>query len=115
MALNLENIEDIYYIIKEYNLYINEHKINNSELNSGLLIRIINIICKHINSFDNLNVIILFIIYNIVEKKIKIKKDTCKLLYDTLIYLYNNRNKSFLSEIDIDNIKYLIEYYKLKK
>ena len=114
LALKLDNIEEIYYILKEYNRYINENKINKSELNSDLLAKIINFLCKNINSFKNLNVVILFILYNIAEKKREISEDSCILINDTLIYLCNNRKKFFLSKLDINNIKYLIDYFKVK-
>lgn len=114
LALKLDIVEEIYYILKEYNTYINENKINKSELNSDLLDKIINFLCNNINSFKNINVVIFFILYNIAEKKRKISEDSCKLIYETLIYLYNNRKKSFLSKLDINNIKYLIDYFKIK-
>ena len=111
LALNINKIDDIYFVIKKYN-YFNDNKKYKYDLGSELLTKIIKYISIDINSCDNLNDIFKFIINNIVEKKIKIGKDSSKLLFDNLINLYKNRKKNVLSELDIENIKYLIEYFK---
>ena len=113
LALNINKIDDIYYVLKKYN-YFNENKKIKYELSSELLAKIIKGICITINSCDNLNDFLTFIKNNIVEKKIQIEDDTCKLLYDNLINIYKNRTKNSLSELDIENIKLLIEYFKIK-
>ena len=62
LALKLDNVQDMYYILKEYNLFTNENKINKFELNIDLLDKIINFLCRNIYSFKNLNVVFLFIL-----------------------------------------------------
>ena len=116
LAINLNYANEIYYIIKTYNFYCNENEneMKNYKLNSEILSKIIDIICNDINFCENLNSIIFFIKNNICENKIKIKNDSSKLLYSTLLNLYNKKNEFFLSELDINNIKYLIDYFKIK-
>ena len=112
LALNINKIDDIYFVIQKYN-YFNDNKKYKYDLGSELLTKIIKSISIDFNSCDNLNDIFKFIINNIVETKIIIGKDTSKLLFDNLINLYRNIKKNVLSELDIENIKYLIEYFKI--
>ena len=113
-SINLDKANNIYYILKKYNCYMNENNNNKCELNDELLSKIINIISKDENFFENISIIISFCINNISKKKIKIEYDTNKLLYNKLLNSFNQRKELGLSELDIDNIKYLINYFKIK-
>ena len=111
LAINLNQINEIYYIIKAYNFYYDEDKINNCKLQSELLSKIIDIIFNDIISFENISIVLSFIKNNIIDQKIKIKKQSSILLYNTLVNLYNKKNEFFFSLLDIDNIKCLIDYF----
>ena len=115
LALNITKIDDIYFVIKKYNYFIENNNSCKYELSSELLSKILKSICSDINLCDNLNDFFIFIKNNIFEKNIRIDKDSSKLLYDILLNLYKNRTKNFLSESIIENIKYLIEYLKKNK
>ena len=111
-SINSKKVNNVYYVIKKYNSYENQEKNENKcKLNSEILTKIINILCQNIYSCENLNIVFTFIINNIYEKKIKIENDTCKLFHGILKELYDKRKNLCLSDLDIDNIKCLIDYF----
>jgi hypothetical protein len=112
LSINLNKVNNIYYIIKKYIAYINENKNNKYELNHELLSKIIAIIGKDNKFYENLNIIIPFFINNISQKEKKIDTDLCKLIYNCFLNAYNNRKELCLSELEADNIKQLINYFK---
>ena len=110
LAIKSNKVNNIYYVLKKYNLYINENIENKCLLTSEILSEIINILSKNIYLFDNLSYVITFIKYNIFEKKIKIDYHTSKLLEGVLIELFNKRKDLYISESDVNNIKCLLDY-----
>ena len=110
LAIKSNKVNNIYYVLKKYNLYTNENIENKCQLTSEILSDIINILSKNIYLCDNLSYVITFIKYNIFEKKIKIDFHTSKLLEGVLIELFNKRKALYISESDVNNIKCLLDY-----
>ena len=110
LAIKSNKVNNIYYVLKKYNLYTNENIENKCQLTSEILSEIINILSKNIYLCDNLSNVITFIKYNIFEKKIIIDYRTSKLLEGVLMELFNKRKDLYISESDANNIKCLLDY-----
>ena len=110
LAIKTKKVNNIYYVLKKYNLYTNENIENKCQLTSEILTKIINILCQNIFLFDNLSYVISFIKYNIFEKKIIIDYHTSKLLEGVLIEVFNKRKDLYISESDVNNIKCLLDF-----
>ena len=113
ISINLNRATHIYYILKKFNCYMDGNNNNNRcKLDAELISKIINIIGKDENFYDNISIIVSFCINNITKNKMKIGYDSCKLIYNKLLDTYNKKKDLCLSELDIDNIKFLINYFK---
>ena len=110
LAIKSNKVNNIYYVLKKYNLYTNENIENKCQLTTEILSEIINILSKNIYLCDNLSNVITFIKYNIFEKKIIIDYSTSKLLEGVLMELFNKRKDLYISESDANNIKCLLDY-----
>ena len=112
LAIKSNKVNNIYYVLKKYNLYTNENIEHKCQLTSEILSEIINILSKNIYLCDNLSYVITFIKYNIFEKKIIIDYHTSKLLESVLIELFSKRKVLHISESDSNNIKCLLDYIR---
>ena len=63
-AVEIGNIQDVYYVIKKYQLFSEQEEIPSKTLDG-----IMKILCEDILSCENLRLITMFIIKNICEKK----------------------------------------------
>ena len=66
-AVEIGNIQDIYYVIKKYQVTLEK-----DDIPSDVLANIMKILCEDILSCENLRLTIIFIINNICDKNIKI-------------------------------------------
>ena len=109
-AINIGNIQEIYYVIKNY-LLNNNKGIN---LSNKILAKIMEILCKDILLCESLGLIIMFIIKNICEKNIYFNKQLNKVVYDVFSELYNKRKELCLLKKDINYILKITNYFKNK-
>ena len=106
-AVDIGNIQDIYYVIKKYQLS-SEQK----DIPSTLLADIMKKLCEDILSCENLRLITMFIISNICDKKIIFKKKLNKDIYNVFIDLYNKRKELCLMQKDTANILKIAKYFQ---
>ena len=106
-AVEIGNIQDIYYVIKKYQLS-SEQK----EIPSFLLGEIMRILCEDILSCENLRLITMFIITNICDKKKIFKKKLNKEIHNVFIDLYNKRKELCLMKKDAANILKISNYFQ---
>jgi hypothetical protein len=106
-AVEIGNIQDIYYVIKKYQLS-SEQK----EIPSFLLGEIMRILCEDILSCENLRLITMFIITNICDKKKIFKKKLNKDIHNVFIDLYNKRKELCLMKKDAANILKISNYFQ---
>ena len=109
-AINIGNIQEIYYVIKNYLLNNNKGII----LSNKILAKIMEILCKDILLCESLGLIIMFIIKNICEKNIYFNKQLNKVVYDVFSELYNKRKELCLLKKDINYILKITNYFKNK-
>ena len=106
-ALNIGNIQEIYYVIKKYQL----KKENDTEINYNILKGVISILCTDILSCENLRLVMTFIVRNILDKKIVFDKETntkiCKVFND----LYSKRVELCFTKVDLTNILKICNYF----
>ena len=109
-AINIGNIQEINYVIKNY-LLNNKERIN---LSKNILADIIRILCKDILLCENLRLITNFILKNICEKNIVFDKELNKIIYDVFLELYDKRKELCLLNKDINNILKITNFFKNK-
>lgn len=107
LAINIGNIQEVYYVIKNY--ILNKDEII---LSSKTLSNIMKILCKDILLCENLRLIAVFIINNIVNKNILFDKDLNLEIYNTFLELYNQRKELCFLKKDVTNILKIINFFK---
>ena len=110
LAVNIGNINEVNYVIKNYLL-------NNKKgiiLTNTVIADVMRILCKDILLCDNLRLIVMFIIKNICEKKTSFDKELNKVIYDVFLELYKQRKELCLFQQDINSILKIINYFKNK-
>ena len=105
-AVEIGNIQDIYYVIKKYQLS-SEHE----DIPVNVLEGIMKILCEDILSCENLRLITMFILKNICDKKIIFDKDLSKEINNVFFDLYNKRKELCLMNSDITNILKIGNYF----
>ena len=105
-AVEIGNIQDVYYVIKKYQLFSEQEEIPSKTLDG-----IMKILCEDILSCENLRLITMFIIKNICEKKIIFEKDLNKEIFNVFIDLYNKRKELCLMKTDVTNILRIANYF----
>ena len=106
-ALNIGNIQEIYYVIKKYQL----KKENDTEIGYNILKGVINILCTDILSCENLRLVMMFIIKNILNKKIVFDKETNTKVYKVFTDLYNKRMELCFTKVDLTIILKISNYF----
>ena len=109
-AINIGNIQEINYVIKNY--LLNEK--GGINLSKKVLSNIISILCKDILLCENLQLITNFIIKNICEKNIFFDEELNKVIYDVFLELYNKRKELCLLNKGVNNILKIINFFKNK-
>ena len=112
LACKGKNIQDLYYIIKHYQLNssssINYDKYNISD---KLLGKILLVLSEDLLECNNLLVITNFIINTVVNKKKKINKDEGKIIGNSFNELYFKRIELGLSKEEIENIYQIVNFF----
>ena len=115
LACNEKNIQELYYIIRHYQLNCysssNYDKYNQYNLNNELLENILIVLSEDLLECENLLVIINFIIKNICEIKREINKDAGKKFGNAFNELYFKRMELGLSKEEIENIYQIVNYF----
>ena len=107
IAVNIGNIQEIFYVIKYY--LLNKDEIN---ISKNILANIIGIICKDILLCENLRLICVFILKKICEKNIIFDKELNKEIYDSFLEIYDKRKELCLLKKDISNLLKIVNYFK---
>ena len=110
IAVDIGNIQDIYYVIKKYQLSSIEEDIPAIALGGAL-----KILCEDILSCENIRLVTVFIISSICDKNIKFENDLNRKIYNTFVDLYNKRKELCLMKKDISNILKIINYFSIRK
>ena len=110
IAIELGNIQDIYYVIKKYQLSSIQE-----DIPPEVLAKIMKILCKDILSCENLRLINMFIIKNICDKGVLFAKDLNKKIFDIFMDLYNKKNELYFMEKDINDIIQIVNYFSISK
>ena len=105
-AVEIGNIQDIYYVIKKFQLTSEQEDIPTNVLGG-----IMKILCEDILSCENLRLITMFILKNICDKKIMFDKDLNKEINNVFFDLYNKRKELCLMKSDITNILKIGNYF----
>ena len=112
LACKGKNIQDLYYIIKHYQLNcsssINYDKYNISD---KLLGKILLVLSEDLLECNNLLVITNFIINTVVNKKKKINKNEGKIIGNSFNELYFKRIELGLSKEEIENIYQIVNFF----
>ena len=108
IAINIGNIQEVYYVIKHYQLYKGQNMIN---IKNDILADIMRILCNDILMCENLRLIINFILENIIDKEIIFEEDLKKVIYDAFKELYNKRKELCFLKKDVLNILKIVEYF----
>ena len=106
-AVDLGNIQDIYYVIKKYQLLTVRE-----DIPSNLLGNIMKILCEDILSCENLRLVINFILSNICDKNIIFDKILNNEISNVFNDLYNQRIELCLMKKDISNIVKIANYFQ---
>ena len=112
LACNEKNIQELYYIIRHYQL--NCYSISNCDkynLSNELLENILIVLSDDLLECENLLVITNFIIKNICEKKREINKYAGKMFGNAFNELYFKRMELGLSKEEIENIFQIVNYF----
>ena len=109
-AVEIGNIQDVYYVIKKYQLSLEQYNIPENILGG-----VMKILCEDILSCENLRLITIFIIQNICDKNVIFDKDLEKEIYNVFIDLYNKRKELCLIKKDIMNILKIVNYFSQSK
>ena len=110
IAVEMGNIQDIYYVIKKYQLSLEKE-----DIPIDLLGNIMKILCEDILSCENLRLITIFIINNICDKNIIFDNALNKEIFSVFIDLYNKRKELCLMKKDITNILKIANYFSINK
>ena len=105
-AVEIGNIQDIYYVIKKFQLASEQE-----DIPANVLGDIMKILCEDILSCENLRLITMFILKNICDKKIMFDKDLNKEINNVFFDLYNKRKELCLMKSDITNILKIGNYF----
>ena len=105
-AVDIGNIQDIYYVIKKFQLNSEQE-----DIPANVLGGIMKILCEDILSCENLRLITMFILKNICDKKIIFDKDLNKEINSVFFDLYNKRKELCLMKSDITNILKIGNYF----
>ena len=105
-AVEIGNIQDIYYVIKKYQVTLEK-----DDIPSDVLANIMKILCEDILSCENLRLTTIFIINNICDKNIKFDKSINKEIFNAFNDLYNKRKELWLLKKDITNILKIANYF----
>ena len=105
-AVEIGNIQDIYYVIKKFQLTSEQE-----DIPANVLGNIMKILCEDILSCENLRLITMFILKNICDKKILFDKDLNKEINNVFFDLYNKRKELCLMKSDITNILKIGNYF----
>ena len=92
IAVEIGNIQDIYYVIKKYQLSSIEENIPQIVLGEAL-----KILCEDILSCENIRLVSVFIIRSVCNKNIKFENNLNKNIFNTFVDLYNKRKELCLS------------------
>ena len=115
LACNEKNIQELYYIIRHYQLNCysssNYDKYNQYNLNNELLENILIVLSEDLLECENLLVITNFIIKNILEKKREINKYVGTKFGNAFNELYFKRMELGLSKEEIENIYQIVNYF----
>ena len=115
LACNEKNIQELYYIIRHYQLNCysssNCDKYNQYNLNNELLENILIVLSEDLLECENLLVITNFIIKNICEKKREINKYAGTKFGNAFNELYFKRMELGLSKEEIENIYQIVNYF----
>jgi hypothetical protein len=106
-AVDLGNIQDIYYVIKKYQLLSEK-----DDIPANVLGDVMKILCEDILSCENLRLIIMFIITNICDKNIIFDEMLNKEIFNVFNDLYNKREELCLMNKDISNIIKITNYFQ---
>ena len=109
-AIEIGNIQDIYYVIKKYQL-----SSENKNIPVDVLGGIMKILCEDILSCENLRLIQIFIIKNICDKNIVFEKELNKEIYNVFSDLYNKKKELCFMKKDITNILKISNYFSISK
>ena len=107
-AIEIGNIQDIYYVIKKYQLSSIQEQIP-----QNILAGVMKILCEDILSCENLRLITIFIINNICNNNIKFEKLLNKEIFSIFIDLYNKRKELCFMKKDINNILKIANYFSI--
>ncbi len=110
IAVELGKIQDIYYVIKKYQLSSIEENIPQIVLGEAL-----KILCEDILSCENIRLVSVFIIRSVCNKNIKFENNLNKNIFNTFVDLYNKKKELCLMKIDINNILKIINYFSISK
>ena len=105
-SVEIGNIQDIYYVIKKFQLASEQE-----DIPANVLGDIMKILCEDILSCENLRLITMFILKNICDKKIMFDKDLNKEINNVFFDLYNKRKELCLMKSDITNILKIGNYF----
>ena len=105
-AVEIGSIQDIYYVIKKFQLSSEQE-----DIPANVLGGIMKILCEDILSCENLRLITMFILKNICDKKITFDKDLNKEINNVFFDLYNKRKELCLMKSDITNILKIGNYF----
>ena len=108
IAVELGKIQDIYYVIKKYQLYSEQE-----DIPSDVLGRIMKILCEDILSCENLRLINMFIIKNICDKNIIFKNELNKEIANVFLDLYNKKKELCFLKKDINYIIKIANYFSI--
>ena len=110
IAVEMGNIQDIYYVIKKYQLSLEKE-----DIPIDLLGNIMKILCEDILSCENLRLITIFIINNICDKNIIFDNALNKEIFSVFIDLHNKRKELCFMKKDITNILKIANYFSINK
>ena len=105
-AVEIGSIQDIYYVIKKFQLSSEQE-----DIPSNVLGGVMKILCEDILSCENLRLITMFILKNICDKKVIFDKDISKEINNVFFDLYNKRKELCLMKSDITNILKICNYF----
>ena len=107
IAIELNSIKDIYYIIKKYQFKNN----NDILIQNKILCDICLVLSNDLLEPENFKLICFFIIKNIIEKKINFNQNNNKIIYNAFNEIYKKRKELCLNQNDINNILNICNYF----
>ena len=111
-AINLESIEQILRVIRDY--YLKCHG-KGTKFPEKILANIMSILSENLSSIEQFRVIIRFIFENIIEKNISFDTELNNRIYIAFLDLY--KNDVYLEEFNIEkgDILKIVKFFENKK